>query len=148
LFIIKPVKNTSQTASELQTDGRCVLLACVGFLSGRQPSQPRHHSPGGHLRLTRAIVTTAHAQPARAKMLRSAIAQSGAAEQDRGAGSALPRASRNGEITLLANNVSLPPAQGRRPFCCRGEAHAPRRPAGYSISRVINQGLLPSHLEF
>lgn len=40
LFIIKPVKNTSQTASELQTDGRCVLFACVGFLSGSQPSQP------------------------------------------------------------------------------------------------------------
>lgn len=71
LFIIKPVKNTSQTASELQTDGRCVLFACVGFLSGRQPSQPRHHSPGSHLRLTGAIVTTAHVQPARAKMLRS-----------------------------------------------------------------------------
>lgn len=51
-------------------------------------------------------------------------------------------------FAALANGASPPAPRLDDRFAGPGETQAPRRPAGIRLLGVINQGLLPSHLEF
>lgn len=126
------------------TDGRPLCFVCKHrrrILPAHQLWQPGHHSPRNHPRLTRTMAAArTHSAGTGSDATRSAMPQAEGQSLDRMAGrstgSALPRASRNGEIAFVAGGASQ---AGRPPTSTTvllpaGETQAPRRPAGYSIS--------------
>lgn len=135
LFIIKPVKNTSQTASELRADGRCLHRMCAWFTSSHQPSAagitalcgcPRPWYP--HM-LSQAGPRT---------LCITMLSLVWSAEQDEVRVRAQPCSVHRETERLAATDDWRKPARPPRPddrFCCPGETQAPpgvRR--GHSIS--------------
>lgn len=145
LFIIKPVKNTSQTASELQTDGCCLL--CAHYVCARSFSPATSPSkPGSRLWLdvcgcSRTMVR-AYAQPDRAKtLLRTQHhAQSWSAGQNEMRAQPCP-VHRETERFCCPGDWRQPARHSSTTvLLALGKHRRPRRPAGIRFLGVINQG--------